>query len=102
VTSRNARPPLDPDRGVFSISTTAQILGVGVQTLRLYEQRGLIEPTRTDGGTRRYSHLDLDRLHHVAELVELGLNLTGVALVLQLEAENDRLRAELARLRVRD
>jgi DNA-binding transcriptional MerR regulator len=63
--------------------------------LRLYEKRGLVEPSRTDGGTRRYSADDLDRLHRIGQLIEIGLNLAGVALVLELEAVNIELRRRL-------
>ena len=82
------------DRGVYGISTAAELVGMGVQTLRLYESRGLLEPARTAGGTRRYSERDLDRLRRIGELVDDGLNIAGIALVLELEAENTRLRDE--------
>jgi DNA-binding transcriptional MerR regulator len=65
-----------------------------VQNLRLYEARGLLEPDRTDGGTRRYSANDLDRLRHIGNLLDAGLNLADIALVLNLETENADLRAE--------
>lgn len=85
----------DPDRGVYGISVAADLTGLGVQTLRLYERRGLLSPDRTDGGTRLYSSDDLDRLRRITDLLEAGLNLAGIALVLQLEAENAALRAQL-------
>jgi DNA-binding transcriptional MerR regulator len=85
---------LDADRGVYGISVAAELTGVGVQTLRLYESRGLIEPDRTAGGTRRYSANDLTRLRRIAELLGAGLNLAGIAMVLALETENEQLRAE--------
>ena len=85
-------PPPDADRGVYGISVAAELVGMGVQTLRLYEARGLLEPARTDGGTRRYSAHDLDRLRRIGELIEAGLNIAGIAMVLDLEAENARLR----------
>jgi MerR family transcriptional regulator, heat shock protein HspR len=69
------------------------------QTLRLYEERGLLEPDRTDGGTRRYSQDDLNRLERIGQLVDLGLNIAGVAEVLRLEHENQRLRTENRRMR---
>ncbi len=81
--------------GVFGISVAAELVGMGVQNLRLYERRGLLEPQRTDGGTRRYSADDLDRLRRIGELLDGGLNLAGIALVLGLEADNTKLRAEL-------
>ncbi len=91
-------PELSPadDRGVYGISVAADLVGMGVQTLRLYESRGLIEPERTDGGTRRYSANDLERLRHIGDLLAAGLNLAGVSMVLGLEAENQELRAEAA------
>jgi MerR family transcriptional regulator, heat shock protein HspR len=85
----------DPARGVYGISIAADLAGLGVQTLRLYEQRGLLTPDRTDGGTRLYSSDDLVRLRRITDLLDAGLNLAGIALVLQLEAENAALRAQL-------
>lgn len=81
------------DRGVYGISVAAELVGMGVQNLRLYEARGLLEPDRTQGGTRRYSADDLDRLRRIGELLDAGLNLAGIGMVLQLEIENRRLRA---------
>jgi MerR family transcriptional regulator, heat shock protein HspR len=86
----------DPNLGVFGITTAAELVGTGVQNLRLYEQRGLIEPARTEGGTRRYSANDLGRLRHIGELLADGLNLAGVSAVLALEATNDDLRDDIA------
>ncbi len=85
----------DAARGVYGISVAAELTGMGVQNLRLYERRGLLEPDRTDGGTRRYSRDDLDRLRRISTLLADGLNLAGVAMVLALEADNADLRAEL-------
>jgi MerR family transcriptional regulator/heat shock protein HspR len=85
-------PNLDAARGVYGISVAAELTGVGVQTLRLYETRGLLEPARSDGGTRRYSADDLDRLRRISDLVTAGVNLAGVAIVLGLQDENWRLR----------
>src|SRR5215210_2559578 len=82
-------------RGVFGISVVADLVGTGVQNLRAYERRGLVEPERTAGGTRLYSEADVSRLRRVAELLARGLNLAGVAMVLDLEDDNARLRAEL-------
>jgi Predicted transcriptional regulators len=84
-----------PDRGVYGISVAAELVGMGVQNLRLYEARGLLEPDRTEGGTRRYSQHDLDRLARIGQLLDAGLNLAGIGMVLQLEADNAALRAEL-------
>lgn len=79
-------------RGVYAISVAAELTGAGVQNLRVYERRGLVEPTRTEGGTRRYSEDDLDRVRRVLVLLDAGLNLAGIALVLDLEDDNARLR----------
>ena len=87
-------PPPDTDRGVYGISVAAELVGMGVQNLRLYETRGLLAPDRTDGGTRRYSADDLDRLRRIGDLLDAGLNLAGVAMVMDLEEQNSQLRAE--------
>lgn len=86
-------------RPVFGISVTAELTGVNPQNLRAYEARGLLTPSRTAGGTRRYSGDDLDRIHRIATLLDAGLNLVGIAHVLTLEAQLEALRAEIARLR---
>jgi MerR family transcriptional regulator/heat shock protein HspR len=70
----------------------AELTGAGIQNLRVYERRGLVEPDRTEGGTRRYSEEDLDRVRRVLALLDAGLNLAGIALVLELEDDNARLR----------
>jgi MerR family transcriptional regulator/heat shock protein HspR len=95
ATEPMARAEQDPARGVFGISVAAELVGMGSQNLRLYERRGLLEPDRTEGGTRRYSRDDLDRLRRIGVLLDQGLNLAGIALVLQLEDDNADLRAEL-------
>jgi len=87
-------PRPDDARGVYGISVAAELVGMGVQTLRLYEARGLLEPERTGGGTRRYSTNDLDRLRRIGDLLEAGLNLAGIAMVMDLQDENTQLRAE--------
>jgi MerR family transcriptional regulator, heat shock protein HspR len=86
-------PRPDDARGVFGISVAAELAGMGAQTLRLYEARGLLEPARTDGGTRRYSANDLDRLRRISDLLDAGLNLAGIRMVLDLQDENSELRA---------
>ena len=83
----------DPSVGVYGISVASQMIGTGVQNLRAYERAGLVDPQRTAGGTRLYSADDLTRLRRVHELLGRGLNLAGIALVLELEAENRSLRA---------
>lgn len=85
----------DPNRAVYAISVAAELVGMAVQNLRVYERRGLVRPARTAGGTRRYSENDLNRLRRVGELLDEGVNLAGAALVLELERENARLRARL-------
>lgn len=87
----------DDDRGVYGISTAAELVGMGVQNLRLYEARGLLAPERTAGGTRRYSANDVDRLRRISALLAAGLNLAGIGMVLDLEAQNTRLRARPTR-----
>jgi MerR family transcriptional regulator/heat shock protein HspR len=89
----------DPERGLFSISVAAELAGLHPQTLRIYEREGLIEPTRSAGGTRRYSPRDVERLAEIVALTGTGLNLAGVRRVLELQAETQALKAELARLR---
>jgi MerR family transcriptional regulator, heat shock protein HspR len=86
-------------RGVYAISVAAELTGAAVQNLRVYERRGLVDPSRTDGGTRRYSDDDLDRVRRILSLLEDGLNLAGVAMVLDLEDDNARLRERLRRTR---
>ena len=85
--------------GVFAISVAADMTSMEVQNLRVYERRGLIEPARTAGGTRLYSQDDLDRLIRIRDLLTDGLNLAGIAKVLELETEIRRLRAANARVR---
>jgi MerR family transcriptional regulator/heat shock protein HspR len=84
---------------VFVISVAAELAGVHPQTLRIYERRGLLDPARTGGGARRYSEADIAHLRRILELTNEGLNLAGVKRVIELEAELDRLRGELAALR---
>lgn len=86
----------DPAAGVYGISVAADLVGTGVQNLRAYERRGLVTPIRTTGGTRRYSSDDLVRLRRISELLALGLNLAGIAMVLGLEEETAHLRRQIA------
>jgi DNA-binding transcriptional MerR regulator len=79
---------------VYGISVAAELVGMGVQNLRAYEAHGLLEPERTEGGTRRYSSNDLDRLRRIGDLLDAGLNLAGIAMVMDLQDENSQLRAE--------
>lgn len=89
-------PHQSSSRGVYAISVAAELTGAGVQNLRVYERHGLVEPTRTEGGTRRYSEDDLDRVRRIVALLGAGLNLAGVALVLDLQDDNARLRRRLS------
>jgi len=79
----------------YSIAMAARSVGVSVQTVRLYELRGLISPGRTAGGTRRYREEDLARLKQISVLTDRGVNLAGIGIILDLEAENDALRNRL-------
>ena len=85
------------DRGVFAISVAAAMVSMEIQNLRVYERRGLLRPDRTAGGTRLYSADDVVRLERIRDLLAEGLNLAGIARVLELEDEVDRLRARLVR-----
>lgn len=87
-------------RGVYGISVTSELSGVGSQTLRLYERRGLLTPSRTEGGTRRYSDDDLERLRRITELVDQGVNLAGIAHILDLETRNSQLESDYTQLEV--
>lgn len=85
-----------PARAVYVISVAAELAGVHPQTLRIYERKGLLDPARTQGGSRRYSEADIGLLRRISELTDLGLNLAGVKMVLDLEDQLGRVRAELA------
>ncbi|HKX15441.1 MAG TPA: MerR family transcriptional regulator [Propionibacteriaceae bacterium] len=93
--------PYDRTAGLFGISVAAGMVGTGVQNLRAYEKAGLVDPQRTPGGTRLYSLADIERLRQIAALLDDGLNLAGIAMVLQLEADNARLRREISHERDR-
>ncbi len=86
-------------RAVYVISVAAELAGVHPQTLRIYERKGLLDPARTVGGSRRYSDWDIARLRRIQDLTTAGLNLEGVRRVMELEAEVAGLRAELAQTR---
>ena len=96
------RTQIDSKRGVFMISVAAELAEMHPQTLRMYEARGLITPQRSPKNTRLYSQQDVERLRRIQQMtVENGLNLAGVETVLELEAQLDRARAELAKMRER-
>jgi MerR family transcriptional regulator, heat shock protein HspR len=82
------------NQGVYGISVVAELTGIPVQSLRLYERHGLLNPNRSDGGTRRYSGDDLARLRRISELVGAGVNLAGIGRILNLEDDNANLLAE--------
>lgn len=86
-------------RAVYVISVAAELAGVHPQTLRVYERKGLLDPSRTTGGSRRFSDRDLARLRRIQDLTGAGLNLEGVRRVLELEGEVERLQAELEQAR---
>lgn len=87
------------DHAVYVISVAAELAGMHPQTLRIYERRGLVQPARSQGGNRRYSDVDIDRLRRIQELAGEGMNLEGIRRVMALEIEVDRLRQENAGLR---
>jgi MerR family transcriptional regulator, heat shock protein HspR len=86
------RPP-EPDKAVYVISVAAELTGLHPQTLRAYERMGLIAPSRTGGGGRRYSARDVDLLRTIAELTASGAGIEGVRRILELEHQVDALRA---------
>jgi MerR family transcriptional regulator/heat shock protein HspR len=81
-------------RGVYGISVAAELSGIPVQSLRLYESHGLLTPIRSEGGTRRYSADDLARLRRISELVDAGVNIAGIKHILELQDDNAALVAE--------
>jgi MerR family transcriptional regulator, heat shock protein HspR len=85
----------EPSQGVYGIGVTAHLTGTGVQNLRAYERAGLLDPSRTAGGTRLYSPDDVARLLRIRALLGQGINLAGVARVLELEDDNTQLRDQL-------
>ncbi|TLM81851.1 MerR family transcriptional regulator [Pseudarthrobacter sp. NamE5] len=89
----------DSSRALYAISVAAKLAGTGQQNIRLYETKGLLTPSRTSGGTRQYSDDDIAVLLRIGELLEQGLNLAGVAKVLELEAANVKLHRALKRAR---
>ena len=92
-------PTPEPDRAVYVISVAAELAGVHAQTLRIYERKGVLEPARTPGGSRRYSEIDIALLRRIQELTNEGLNLAGVKRVLDLEQRLIQLEVEMRELR---
>jgi len=99
VAGRAGRSP--GSRALYAISVAAELTGTGQQNIRLYETKGLLTPSRTAGGTRQYSDDDIAVLLRIGELLQEGLNLAGVAKVLELEAANVKLHLALRRARSR-
>ncbi len=96
------RVELSDDRGVFMISVAAELAEMHPQTLRMYEQRGLIEPKRSPKGTRLYSHSDVERLKRIQQMTaEMGMNLAGVERVFELEEQLNAMTAKVRRLEKR-
>ncbi len=98
---RRVKASFDEEQGVFMISVAAELAEMHPQTLRIYEQRGLIAPKRSPKNTRLYSQRDVERLRRIQQMTAEGLNLAGVETVLTLEAQVQKLRAENERLRRR-
>jgi MerR family transcriptional regulator/heat shock protein HspR len=91
--------PEPRDRALYIISVAAELAGVHPQTLRIYERKGLLQPARTAGNTRRYSDRDIDRLRAIQKLTQdHGLNLAGVKMIVEMENELDRMRQRMERL----
>ena len=89
----------DVARAVYVISVAAELAGMHPQTLRIYERKGLLDPARTTGGSRRYSEHDIALLRRIQDLTNAGVNLEGVRRILDLEAEVAGLQAKLERAR---
>jgi MerR family transcriptional regulator, heat shock protein HspR len=87
------------ERAVYIISVAAELAGVHPQTLRIYERKGLVRPARTSGNTRRYSERDIDRLREIQDLTTRGVNLAGVKVIMELQAEIDRARRQMEEMR---
>jgi len=98
---RRIKATFDEEQGVFMISVAAELAEMHPQTLRMYEQRGLIAPKRSPKNTRLYSQRDVERLRRIQQMTHEGLNLAGVETVLSLEGQVQRLRGEVERLRKR-
>jgi MerR family transcriptional regulator/heat shock protein HspR len=99
---RRVKATFDQDQGVFMISVAAELAEMHPQTLRIYEQRGLIAPKRSPKNTRLYSQRDVERLRRIQQMTsEQGLNLAGVETVLEMEERVERMKGELKRMRER-
>jgi len=97
--AKNKRADDPENRAVYIISVAAELAGVHPQTLRIYERKGLLRPKRTSGNTRRYSDRDIERLQLIQDLTQrLGINLAGVKVIMEMQAELDRLRRRATEL----
>ncbi|MGH2773487.1 MAG: heat shock protein transcriptional repressor HspR [Actinomycetota bacterium] len=96
-----SRPPHGEDQALYVISVVAELAGIHPQTLRMYERKGLLDPKRTSGNSRRYSDRDIELLTHIQELTDLGVNLAGVKLILGLEEKLQETRAKLEKTQER-
>jgi MerR family transcriptional regulator, heat shock protein HspR len=95
----NREGAMPSDRALYIISVAAELAGVHPQTLRIYERKGLLNPARTAGNTRRYSDRDIDRLRTIQELTqEHGVNLAGVKMIVELQHELDRMQDRMERM----
>lgn len=90
--------PTSGTRALYVISVAAELAGVHPQTLRIYERKGLVEPARTAGRSRRYSDRDINRLRRIQELTNEGVSLAGVRRIIELEEQLADARAEIGRL----
>jgi MerR family transcriptional regulator, heat shock protein HspR len=95
ATPPGRRASAPDERAVYVISVAAELAGVHPQTLRIYERKGLLDPSRTSGGSRRFSDRDLAMLGRIQELTAAGCNLEGVKRILDLERQLQALRDEL-------
>ena len=99
ATTTTVTASVDRERGVFMISVAAELAEMHPQTLRMYEQRGLITPKRSPKGTRLYSQADVDRLRRIQRMTaELGMNLAGVERVLEMEEQLERMSRRVEQL----
>ena len=100
--AKDRQTPFPEDQGVFMISVAARLAGMHPQTLRIYEERGLIKPARSPKQTRLYSQRDVERLKRIQEMTsELGMNLAGVERVLALEERMQAMQARIERISAR-
>ena len=97
TTEKSGTGPADGSRGVYGISVAADLSGTGIQNLRLYERKGLLRPDRSAGGTRLYSADDVHRLRRIIDLLAAGVNLAGIAMVLDLQDDNTRMNTKIHR-----